>query len=122
MGQTARRVHGATVNVPNWYEAVLLALAAWRVFHLLAFDDILDRPRRYVTKLAPTWREEGDATGPDYREKLAAFLTCPFCFGWWVAIVWWAAWLIFPTETLFVAVPFVLSAGVIAANRVLSSE
>ena len=110
------------MNVPDWYSALLLALAAWRVFHLLAHDDILDRPRRYVTRLSPSWKREGDATGEQYREKLGNFLTCPFCLGFWVALAWWAAWLVFPTEALFVAVPFVLSAGVVGAQRVLSSE
>lgn len=110
------------MEVPNWYEALLLALAAWRVFHLLAFDDILDRPRRYVTRLSRSWRQEGDATGEDYREGLANFLTCPFCFGFWLAAAWWGLWLIFPTETLFAAGLFALSAGVIGAQRLLSSE
>jgi len=110
------------VSVPNWYELGLLALAAWRVFHLVAFDDILDRPRRYVTRLAPGWKQEGDATGENYREGLANFLTCPFCMGWWMAIAWWVAWLVFPTETMFVAVPFAISSGVIGAQRILSSE
>lgn len=110
------------MSFPNWYEALLLALAAWRVFHLVAFDDIMDRPRRHVTRLNKSWRQEGDATGEHYREKLAGFLTCPYCFGFWVGAVVWAAWLVFPTETLWVAVPFALNAGVIGAQRLLSSE
>ena len=109
-------------DIPNWWTALLLALAAWRIFHLAAFDDILDRPRRYVTRLAPSWRQEGDATGPDYREGLAGFLTCPYCLGFWIAVVVWVAWLVFPTETLWVAVPLALNAGLIGAQRTLSSE
>jgi hypothetical protein len=110
------------VSVPDWYSAALLALAAWRVFHLIAFDDILDRPRRYITRLNGTWRQEGDATGEHYRAGLAAFLTCPFCLGFWVTVVVWVLWLVFPTETLWVAVPFALNAGLIGAQRLLSSE
>ena len=109
-------------DIPNWWEAVLLALSAWRVFHLLAFDEILDRPRRYVTRLSSSWRQEGDATGPDYREGLAGFLTCPFCLGFWVALGVWVAWLVVPTETVWVAVPLALNAGLIGAQRTLSSE
>ena len=30
------------MNVPGWWDATLLALAAWRLFHLLAYDDIID--------------------------------------------------------------------------------
>lgn len=110
------------MEVPDWYELLLLGLASWRLFHLVAHDDILDRPRRYVTRLNGSWRQEGDATGEDYREGLANFLTCPFCAGAWVAGVVWALWLMFPTETLFASVPFVLSAVVVAAQRYMSSE
>lgn len=110
------------MTVPGWWEAALLALAAWRVFHGIAFDDLLDRPRRYITRLAPSWKQEGDATGETYREGLAKFLTCPFCSGFWVAAAVWAAWLVFPTETVFAAVPFALNALLVGAQRVLSSE
>ncbi len=110
------------MSIPNWYETLLLALAAWRMWHLLAFDDIFDRPRRYVTRLSAGWKQEGDATGEQYREKLASFLVCPFCFGWWCAIVWWGLWLFWPHGTLCVAVGFVLGAVVIGAQRLLSSE
>lgn len=106
--------------IPDWYEIVLLSLAAWRVWHLIAEDDILDRPRRYITRLGPKWEKEGDPVPPDYRVGLANFLTCPYCFGFWVAIAWWIAWLIFPYETLVAAVPFVISAGVITAAKILS--
>lgn len=99
--------------VPDWYEAILLALAAWRVFHLLGYDDILDRPRN--------WLVGAKASGKWEREKLGEFLECPFCLGFWVALVWWVAWLIFPTETLIVAVPWAIAAGVVGAQRALSS-
>ena len=110
------------MNTPDWWAVVLLSLAAWRTFHLLAFDDILDRPRRYVTRLNKTWRQEGDATGERYREGVAKFITCPYCAGFWQAGLWWVAWLIFPTETLWVAVPLAINAGLIGAQRLLSSE
>ena len=110
------------MNVPNWYEAALLGLAAWRLFHLVAFDDILDRPRRYITRLNKSWRQEGDSTGENYRAGLASFLTCPFCLGFWLSIGVWVGWLVFPTETLWAAVPLALNAGLIGAQRLLSSE
>ena len=28
--------------IPNWYALVLLSLASWRTFQLLAWDDIAD--------------------------------------------------------------------------------
>jgi hypothetical protein len=95
------------VNIPEPWEAILLSLAAWRVFQLISDDEILNGPRRYVTgKLSEKWE---------------LFLECAYCAGAWVAGAWWVAWLIFPYETLVFAVPWALSAGVIAASKVLSS-
>jgi hypothetical protein len=96
------------LSVPDWWEAILLALAAWRVFQLIADDEILNGPRRYVTgKLSEKWE---------------LFIECPYCAGFWIALAWWAAWQLNEEWTLIVAVPWALSAGVIAASKVLSSE
>ena len=110
------------MSVPDWWEFILLSLAAWRFWHLLAQDDIFDRPRRYITRLGPKWEKEGDPTGNDYREGLGNWIECPYCSGFWVALAWWGAWLIFPTEVMYATVPFALSAGVIATQRVLSED
>ncbi len=110
------------MRVPDWYAVSLLALAGWRIFHLLAHDDILDAPRRRVLRLAKTWKQEGDATGENYREKWALFLTCPYCAGFWIGLVWWGAWQIWPHGTLVAASVFTINAGLIAAQRALSSE
>jgi hypothetical protein len=96
------------LSVPDWWEAVLLSLAAWRVFQLLSEDEILDIPRRYVTrKIPPYW---------------ADFILCVYCIGFWIVLAWWAAWEVWPHGTLVVATPFALSAGVIGAFKVLASE
>ena len=96
------------MSVPDWWEALLLALAAWRIFQLIAEDTILDGPRRYVTaQLDAKWE---------------LFIECPYCAGFWIAVAWWAAWQIEPHWTLIVAVPWALSAGVVAAAKVLSPD
>lgn len=108
MGPQAQEVRGAEISVPGWWETILLALAAWRVFQLLSADDLLEAPRRYVTaRISQYWED---------------FLTCPYCFGFYVALLWWGAWQVWPHGTLVVAVPFALSAGVIAVAKVLSSD
>lgn len=99
--------------IPDWWEALLLFVAAWRMWHLLAKDDILDRPRNWLV---------GVQSGKWKREGLADWLECPFCSGWWVALGWWGAWLIWPHGTLVATVPFVLGAGVIASQKFLTSE
>lgn len=79
------------MTIPGWYELVLLALAAYRTWKLLAEDTILDGPRRYVTGTA--------------RE----LLECPWCLGFWISWAWWCAWIAWPNGTLIVSVPFALS-------------
>jgi hypothetical protein len=85
-----------TWAIPSWWTFLLLALAAWRIWRLLAYDTILDPIR---TRLVRT-------------EKQETFLQCPFCVGFWVALAWWVLWCAWPHWTLVVAVPFALSAVV----------
>lgn len=92
------------MTIPNWYEAALLALAAWRVFQLIAEDEVLEPVRRYVT--GERWKD---------------FISCPYCLGFWVAVAWWVSFQFWEFWALVVAVPFALSAGVVAAAKVLSS-
>lgn len=109
------------MNVPQWYALVLLALGAWRVWRLIALDDITDKPRRYITGLGWNWKE-GHSPPKGYRERLADFIQCPYCLGFWVALAWWGAWQAWPHGTLVVAAPFAISAVVIGVCKALSTE
>lgn len=77
--------------IPEPYEFVLLALIAYRAWRLLAEDDILERPRRWLVRLPYEW-EERDERGVaqklpvEYKEKWALFITCPWCAGAWVSL------------------------------------
>jgi hypothetical protein len=108
------------VRVPDWWEFLLLSLAAWRLWYLLAHDEIMDRPRRYVTRLGDKWEKEGDPTPKEYRIGLGNWIECPYCSGAWVALAWWIAWLVFPTEVMYATVPFALSAGLVGSEKFLS--
>lgn len=110
------------MSIPNWYELLVLALAAWRLWRLVAEDDILDRPRRWLLRLGPEWEKEGDPVPREYRAGLADFLLCPYCLGWWIALGWWAAWQVVPHATLVAAVPFALSTLVVAVAKALPSD
>jgi hypothetical protein len=92
-----------TWSIPNWYALLLLAVAAFRTWRLLAEDKILDPIR---DRLAPA------------DSKASAFIECAYCFGAWIAAAWWLAWVAWPHWTLVVAVPFAISAvlAIIAAN------
>lgn len=104
--------------IPNWYGLVLLALAAYRIFRLLAEDLVLDRPRAWLLGLPADWKE-GQPIPRGYREKLADFITCPWCLGFWVVLAWWGAWMIWPHATLLVAVPFAISTLIGALSHLL---
>ena len=96
-----------TWAVPAWWPFVLLALAAFRLFHLLAEDVILNRPRRWFLRRIP----KGDE-----------WLLCPWCCGAWCALGWWLAWCAWPHWTLVVAVPFAISAVLALVSVNLDAE
>lgn len=85
---------------------VVLALAAHRLFRIIAGDTITKR-----------WRERFLGWGDDQkrnewpknRRKLAEFVHCPFCLGFWVVVVEWLAFQQWPHGVLLVAWPLALS-------------
>ena len=77
------------MNTISWWEFVILALAVFRVFRLIAEDTILDWPRKKLLRLADDWEKEGDDPGDDYRMEWGIFITCPWCLGFhlsWIAL------------------------------------
>ena len=111
------------MKVPNWWQAVLLIGAAWRIYQLFAWDSIFAKPRRYVTGLGWSW-QEGMPLPLLYKQRqwLVQFIECPYCFGFWVALAWFVGWEIWPHGALVLAAPFFLSAGVIGLHKILASE
>ena len=106
--------------MPSPYEAVLLAVAAWRVWHLLAEDTLLDRPRRYITRLGD-WQQEGDPVPDNHRFGLREFIECPYCLGFHVSLVIYLFWA-WQHETIYVCIPFALNAAVVAMNHWLNRD
>jgi hypothetical protein len=94
--------------LPGPWEFTLLALAAWRVWVLLAIDKVLDpvRDRLLFTK------------GGDPRVALIDWVECPYCFGFWVVLGWWSCWMV-TDWTVVAAVPFALSATVAVLDHLV---
>lgn len=92
---------GAPVRPPTGWEFLLLALAAWRTWMLLAADTILDPLR---DRLLPG------------RPRLLSWLECPYCAGFWTAAAWAAAYWAAGDWALAAATPFALSAAVVFAD------
>lgn len=82
-------------------EFLILALGAYRVWQLLAEDDLTKPLRKRVGV------------------KWLGFVTCPWCLGFWVCLAWalafWA-----DHRAVWVAVPFALSTVVAFAYAALS--
>lgn len=94
--------------MPQPWEAALLALAAYRVFRVIGFDSIADRPRDWALE-----RLDG---------KWELFITCPFCAGFWITVGWWLAWLAAGDWALLAATPWALHAGWLAVALVVDPE
>lgn len=108
------------MRVPEWWAAVLLALAAHRLFRLIALDTILDGPRAFILR-AGSWRPDSGADPPrGFRAGVATFISCPWCAGFWISVVVWAAWQLWPHATLVVAAPLAISS--VVALIVTSTE
>lgn len=95
------------MTVPNWYELILLSLAAFRTFRLIAADTILDGPRERIIQRAAWQLPNGK-----YRKKLDEWVHCPWCMGFWVSLIWWGFYLITPEWSVRLAVPWAISAVV----------
>jgi len=107
---------------PSWFQFLILGLAAWSTYHLLANDDILDRPRRWVLRLGDEWTKDGDPVPDDYRLKWGQFLSCPYCAGFWIWIAWLVFWWAAPGAALPAAFVMGGRAIVIAAAKTLGKE
>jgi hypothetical protein len=116
------------MKIPQWWDLLLLGAASWRSFQLIAFDDLLDRPRRWVLRLGdwdPEYDNQGNQTRDlpdDYRLHWAQFITCPYCAGAWIALAWWGAFQITPHWTLVFATIGALFCAPVAGHKLLARE
>ena len=97
------------MKIPDWFQLLVLSAAAFRVWRLLAEDDILDAPRRSLLRLG-NWRQEGDPIPANCRLGWSRWLGCYWCCGFWVALAWWGAWQWSQHWTMVIAVPWAISA------------
>lgn len=82
---------------PDWYTFVLLSLASYRVWRLIASDDATYRLRAWLVR----WDEN---VGVPRRPYVAEWLYCPWCSGAWWTLGWFAAWWLWHDVTVIAAV------------------
>lgn len=139
------------MRLPDWFEFVVLALAAYRLTRLAGWDEFPLAARVRAWVIGERWiaahpeqdvplserihagyyaedvtlpgktpeSENVEEVRPAYdRPTLAHLVHCPFCMGWWISLAVYCAWLAAPRPTLYVMLPFALSAlvGLTAKN------
>lgn len=107
------------MSYPEPWAFVLLALGAMRITRLIGWDSITDPLRSRLTGHHHGGAKTGRRKGARYdRPTWMLFLTCPWCLGFWVSVVVWAAWLVWPNATLIACTPFAINAvvGLVVKN------
>lgn len=92
----------------DFYALAVIALGAYRLFRLVAWDFVLQGPRdRLLGKetrvSASTTNSITDVIESFRRPRLEKFLRCPWCCGFWCCVILWGAHLAWPRPTLIVA-------------------
>jgi len=90
--------------VPSPFEALLLGLAAWRTWHLIAKDDLTEPLRDRFLK----------------NEAVLDFVECPFCLGAWIAGAWVVAFAIWSEGVVWAALVMAAATVPVLINRWLS--
>lgn len=104
------------MTIPNWYDLVLLGLAAFRTWKLIGDDTILDRPRKWSMLMA---FRIGGPKAKDYWETL---IECPWCAGFWISLAWWGAWQLWSHGTLVAAGAMAISAIVGLLGHLIADD
>lgn len=108
------------MKIPNWLPFFFIALASYRIWRVVAVDDIFERPRLWLVGLPRGW-ESGDEIPKTYRLGLAKFISCPWCLGLWVTLVIWGFWLWQPTWTTGICA-FLAATAVVGLIEHFSSD
>ena len=103
-------------------EALILSAAVWRISYMLVWEDgPFDIFERLRTKAGIGYDMEGErgilARLPLWRTTVAKLFLCVYCMSMWWAFGFAILYYIQPFTAVALAVPFALSTGAIALNR-----
>jgi hypothetical protein len=118
-GLRKRRVITLDVYSLSVYEFILLALAVFRLTHLLVFDEITEFLRKPFQKLIEERDENGETfqyitgRGKGIQKFIGDVLSCYWCTGIWAAIFLYVGFIYFPL--VFVVVVYIFALAGVAA-------
>jgi hypothetical protein len=123
-----------SLREPSWWEFVLLGLAAFRVYRLIARDTVTEPIREaisYPDAAAVSLDDSADrievvgegfpSLPKSWRVYLSTLLRCPWCMGFYVSVAWWIFWLVAPHAALWLATPWAIAAVVALLAKNLDS-
>lgn len=107
------------MTAPAPWQFALLALGTYRLWRILAIDDMpwLVRARNRLVgarEVAGVWRFD--------RPALAHMWSCSWCLGWWLSLAVTGLWWAFPTIVVVAAAPFAVASAVGALGHHLNPE
>jgi hypothetical protein len=76
----------------NWFDFVIVILAAFRITHLIVFDEIASIIRRPFISITECVDQDGnkdvviEAKGEGVRHFIGSLLSCYWCTGFWVSV------------------------------------
>lgn len=95
----------------NWLDLVIVILAAFRITHLLVFDEIASFIRKPFIDVLVVEDSEGNkdisiqAKGSGLRHFIGSLLSCYWCTGFWVSVgtvlVYFFIPLLYPVLVIF---------------------
>lgn len=100
---------------PTAVEAVVLVLAGHRLTRLIGWDHITKRWRQRLLG----YDDNGQRNAwPVDRKPLAEFIHCPWCIGFWIALMGWLALQLDADVLLWGAWPLAISSaiGLVSSN------
>lgn len=120
-------------HVPGPWVFLLLSLAAFRLYRLIARDTITEPLRAAVSYPDPytvTLDREGitviGVEETDYPKPLRVYIStlirCKWCLGFYVSIAVWGLWMLRPHIAEVAATPFAVSAVVALVSKNLDAD
>ena len=86
----------------NFFQFILLALAVFRLTHLIVYDNITEFIRRIVIQYREVQNESGEQetiiviAESGWKKWFGELLTCHWCMGIWMSLFLWVGYSNFP--------------------------
>lgn len=94
------------MSIQTFIALIVLTLAGHRVARVIGWDSITQPWRQRFLG----YDDDGKKNRwPANRKRLGAFVHCPWCQGFWLSLVIYAAWRWWPEVTLTIASPLAVS-------------